>query len=80
MTAEEQDATLKALEAEPGSADARWFEEVRSDAVSAYMAHPATMARLGYSGIGVGGAETKYKGFITLGPNQRETWEPEPAR
>jgi hypothetical protein len=80
MTAEEQDAALQALEAEPGSADARWFEEVRSDAVSAYMAHPATMARLGYSGIGVGGAETKYKGFIALAPNQRETWEPEPAR
>ncbi len=80
MTTGEQDAALKALDAEPGSADGRWFEEVRGDAVSAYMAHPATMARIGYSGIGVGGAETKYKGFVTLGPNQRETWEPEPAR
>ena len=80
MTAVEQDAALKALDAEPGSADARWFEEVRSDAVSAYMAHPATMARVGYSGLGVGGAETKYKGYVTLGPNERETWEPEPAR
>jgi pimeloyl-ACP methyl ester carboxylesterase len=80
MTAEEQDATLKALETEPGSADARWFEEVRSDAVSAYMAHPSTMARIGYSGIGVGGADTKYQGFVALRPNERESWEPEPAR
>jgi pimeloyl-ACP methyl ester carboxylesterase len=80
MAQAEQDAALKALDAEPGSADARWFEEVRGDAVSAYMAHPATMARIGYSGIGVGGAETNYKGFVTLGPNQRESWEPEPAR
>jgi pimeloyl-ACP methyl ester carboxylesterase len=80
MRAEEQDAALKALEAEPGSPDARWFEEVRGDAVSAYMAHPATMARIGYSGIGVGGAETKYKGYVTIGPNERESWEPEPAR
>jgi hypothetical protein len=80
LSAAEQDATLKSLEAEPGSADARWFEEVRGDAVSAYMAHPATMARIGYSGLGVGGAETKYKGYVTLGPNGREPWEPEPAR
>ena len=80
MTAEDQDALLKQLGSEPGSADARWFEEVRGDAVSAYMAHPATMARIGYSGVGVGGAETRYKGFVTLGPNERENWEPEPAR
>jgi hypothetical protein len=80
MTAEEQDRELKALETNPGSAEARWFEEVRGDAVSAYMAHPATMARIGYSGIGVGGAQTKFKGYVTIGPNQRESWEPEPAR
>lgn len=80
MTCAEQDAALTALDGTPGSADARWFEEVRGDAVSAYMAHPATMARLGYSGIGVGGAATNYRGFITLGPNQRETWEPEAAQ
>ncbi len=80
LSAAEQDVELKLLDAEPSTPDARWFEEVRGDAVSAYMAHPATMARVGYSGIGVGGAETKYKGFVTLGPNERETWEPEPAR
>ena len=75
-----QDAVLRQLGAQPGSAAARWFEEVRSDAVSAYMAHPATLARLGYSGIGVGGAATEYKGYVTLGPNEREEWEPVAAR
>jgi pimeloyl-ACP methyl ester carboxylesterase len=79
LDVETQDAVLQQLAAEPGSPAARWFEEVRGDAVVAYMAHPATLARLGYSGIGVGGANTEYKGFATLGPNQREAWEPLPA-
>ena len=32
-----------------------WFEDVRSDAVKLYVSHPATLARMGYSGIGYGG-------------------------
>jgi hypothetical protein len=79
LDVETQDAILQQLAAEPGSTAARWFEEVRGDAVVAYMAHPATLARLGYSGIGVGGANTEYKGFATIGPNEREAWEPLPA-
>jgi hypothetical protein len=75
-----QDAVTSALAADKGSVDARWFEEVRGDAVAAYVAHPATLARLGYSGIGVGGADTKYKGFVSIGPNEREPWEPLPAQ
>jgi len=71
-----QDEVLREIAAEKDSAAARWFEEVRGDAVSAYMSHPATLARIGYSGIGVGGAETNYKGFVTIGPNEREDWEP----
>jgi pimeloyl-ACP methyl ester carboxylesterase len=72
----DQDAALTKLSRTEGSAESRWFEDVRSDAVEAYMAHPATLARIGYSGIGVGGATTKYKGFATLGPNESEDWEP----
>jgi hypothetical protein len=75
-----QDALILALAAVKGSVDARWFEEVRGDAVAAYVAHPATLARLGYSGIGVGGANTDFKGFVTIGPNQRESWEPLPSK
>jgi hypothetical protein len=40
------------------------------------MAHPAALARIGYSGIGVGGANTPHQGFVSIGPNQREDWEP----
>jgi len=76
LDAKAQDAALRKLASQPGSAAARWFEEVRADAVVAYMAHPATLARIGYSGIGVGGAETKDKGFVSIGPNEREDWEP----
>ena len=80
MSPEDQDAALEQLNAEPGSPNARWFEEVRGDATAAYVAHPATLARFGYSGFGVGGADTRHKGYVTLGPNQREEWEPLPAR
>ena len=76
MEAAAQDAALTELASKKGSPDARWFEEVRGDATTAYVSHPATMARLGYSGIGVGGAETKYQGFVTIGLNEREEWEP----
>ena len=76
LSVEDQDAALEKLAADEGSAEARWFEELRSDAVEAYVAHPATLARLGYSGIGVGGAKTPHRGFVTLGPNEREAWEP----
>ena len=76
MDATAQDRTLAALAEVKGSADARWFEEVRSDATEAYMAHPATLARIGYSGIGVGNKATPHQGFVTIGPNEREAWEP----
>ncbi len=78
LAPEAQDACLRELSSLPGSPDARWFEELRGDLTEAYVAHPATLARIGYSGIGVGGAHTPHQGFVLLGPNQRETWEPEP--
>ncbi len=77
LDAEKQDACLRELSHVPGSPEARWFEELRGDLTDAYMAHPATLARIGYSGIGVGGARTPHQGFVLLGPNQREAWEPE---
>lgn len=76
LSMEAQDSALHTLEAEEGSAAARWFEEVRGAATTAYVAHPRTLARIGYSGIGVGGAGTKYKGFVALQPDEREAWEP----
>jgi len=54
----------------------RWFEELRGDAAKAYVAHPATMARLGYSGIAYGGDTDRLSGFQALGIGAREPWEP----
>ena len=79
MSAEDQDAALTKLAAKKGSVDARWFEEVRGDATAAYVSHPQTMARIGFSGPGVGGAFTKHRGFVDLGYNSREEWEPLPV-
>jgi pimeloyl-ACP methyl ester carboxylesterase len=78
LTAAEQDEALEALAAGPGSPEALWFEELRGDAASAYVAHPQTSARMGFSGPGVGGAFTRYRGFVELGINSRESWEPVP--
>ncbi len=78
LDAEKQDSCLRELSRVPGSPESRWFEELRGDLTEAYVAHPATLARIGYSGIGVGGAHTPHQGFVLLGPNQREAWEPEP--
>ena len=54
----------------------RWFEDVRADAVKAYVAHPATMARIGYDGIAYGGDGERLQGFSALDPGAREDWEP----
>ncbi len=59
-----------------------WFDDVRSMAVRAYVSHPATLARMGYSGIGYGGDGPRLEGFVRLGIGAREDWEPvaqEPA-
>jgi pimeloyl-ACP methyl ester carboxylesterase len=74
-----QDEAVRGLAAVEGSVAARWFEEVRGDATVAYMAHPATYARIGYSGIGVGGATTREQGFVALSMGDREDWEPRAA-
>ena len=76
----QQDKMLTELSAQKSSAAGRWFEGVRGDAVAAYVSHPATLARIGYSGIGVGGAETPFKGYVNLGINEPESWEPVAAR
>ncbi|KQP00994.1 alpha/beta hydrolase [Methylobacterium sp. Leaf93] len=53
-----------------------WFEDLRSDAVRIYLAHPASLARIGFSGIGAGGddAET-LPGFVRIGIGDPEPWE-----
>ena len=55
-----------------------WFEDVRSEATRLYVAHPATLSRLGYSGIAYGGDGSPKSGFVRFGIGRREPWEPEP--
>jgi len=55
-----------------------WFQDVCTDAVRIYMAHPATLARIGYSGIGYGGDGADKAGFSLIGLGEREAWEPLP--
>jgi hypothetical protein len=66
--------------AAPGLLDpaqmAAWFEDLRSDAVRLFVAHPATLARMGYSGIAYGGDGDAKRGFHDIGPGAREPWEP----
>jgi hypothetical protein len=53
-----------------------WFEDARADAVKLYVAHPDTLARLGYSGIANGGDGMPKSGFVRIGFGERESWEP----
>lgn len=54
-----------------------WFEDLRGDVVRTYLAHPAALARLGFSGIGAGGDDSAHMtGFTELGIDARAPWEP----
>ena len=53
-----------------------WFEDLRAEAARAYVAHPATLARMAYSGIGYGGDGEPKPGFVHIGVGEREAWEP----
>jgi len=53
-----------------------WFEDLRSDLVRIWTAHPATMARIGFDGFANGGDDVRKQGFERLGADQHETWEP----
>ena len=67
----------------PGTLDDRqmqlWFEDLRADAVKLYVAHPATLAALGFSGIAYGGDGDDKPGFRLIGLDEREPWEPMPS-
>ena len=58
-----------------------WFEDLRADAVRLWMAHPAALARVGFSGIGIGGDRPGQladglPGFHRVGLDAPEPWEP----
>ncbi|KQO61422.1 alpha/beta hydrolase [Curtobacterium sp. Leaf261] len=53
-----------------------WFEDARVDLVRQWLAHPATMARIGFDGFANGGDGTRLQGFQLLGADEKEGWEP----
>jgi hypothetical protein len=54
----------------------QWFEDLGADLVRLWLAHPATMARIGFDGFANGGDGTRKQGFERLGADEREAWEP----
>lgn len=55
-----------------------WFEDVRAETVRIHVAHPATLARIGYGGIAYGGDGPRKAGFVDIGIGRVEPWEPMP--
>jgi pimeloyl-ACP methyl ester carboxylesterase len=53
-----------------------WFEDLRADLVRLWLAHPATLARIGFDGFANGGDGARKQGFERLGACEREAWEP----
>ena len=61
-----------------------WFEDLRADAVRLWLAHPAALAQIGFSGIGAGGDRPGpiadgLPGFHQVGLDAPEPWEPRPT-
>jgi pimeloyl-ACP methyl ester carboxylesterase len=53
-----------------------WFEELRGEAVRTWLAHPAGLAAIGFTGIGAGGDDAEsLPGYRLTGLNAREPWE-----
>ena len=53
-----------------------WFEDLLATAVRIYVSHPATLARMGYSGIANGGDGRRKQGFDETRADRPESWEP----
>ncbi len=53
-----------------------WMDDLRDAAVRAWVAHPATLASLHYSGIAYAGDGAFKPGFADPGLGGREAWEP----
>ena len=53
-----------------------WAEDAAVDLAKQWMAHPATMAAVDYDGFANGGDGLRKQGFLLLGADEREAWEP----
>ncbi len=53
-----------------------WFEDARNDMLRVWLAHPASLARIGFDGFAIGGTAPRPAGWATIATDERETWEP----
>lgn len=53
----------------------RWCEDVRNDLTRTWLAHPASLARVGYDGFASSGSGARL-GYVNLGADIRDEWEP----
>jgi len=54
----------------------RWFEDLRTDLTRTWMAHPASLSRIGYDGFATSGTGAGPAGYVSLGAGVRDPWEP----
>lgn len=88
LAPDEQDARLERLAAGQGPAAGTlsqeqlvsWFEDACADLVKLWLAHPATLARVGFDGFAAGGDGVRKQGFQLLVAGAREEWEPAPRQ
>ncbi|WP_405371746.1 MULTISPECIES: alpha/beta fold hydrolase [unclassified Microbacterium] len=59
-----------------GAPSPAWFEDARNDLMRAWLAHPASLARIGFDGFAVGGTGPEPAGWQLLAAGTREEWEP----
>ncbi|WP_181408264.1 alpha/beta hydrolase [Schumannella sp. 10F1B-5-1] len=70
------DARGEALDRLGSGELASWLEDVAVDLARQWLAHPATMAEVGFDGIANGGDGERQQGFVELRAGRLESWEP----
>lgn len=82
--ADQQDALVRRIIAGDWDEDgswtgelmSRWFEDVRNDLTRTWVAHPSSLARIGYDGFATSGTVGDRVGYVHLGAGERDDWEP----
>jgi len=59
-----------------GAMRQHWVDDVRADLTRIWLAHPASLARVGYDGFATSGAATGDAGYVAVAAGQRDPWEP----
>ena len=84
MSIEAQDSLLELIAQGGGHDDGplspkqmqQWFEDLCADLVRLWLAHPATLAHIGFDGFANGGDGERIQGYVQLAAGEQEAWEP----